>query len=149
MSNPTTKTLTQASALVRFLAMRVAAETTLRAASQLAGIPDHYRVQAECAAKLAGFRLHRIYGQPQPEDAIAIRDDLEIIARKIVDPLIAIIGTEAAQHFNGIDQKLFTDQLLGALDGNASHALDEAARELTESRADTIADGRRAFQRAE
>lgn len=149
MSHPTTKTLTQASVLIRFLAMRVAAETTLRAASQLAGIPDHYRVQAECAAKLAGMRMHRIYGQPQPEDAIALRDDLEAIARKIVDPLIAVIGTEAAQHFNGIDQKLFTDQLLGALDGNATSALSAAAFDLEESRAETIADGRRAFQRAE
>jgi hypothetical protein len=149
MAHPTTATLTQLSAIVRFMAMRVAAESTLRAAAALAGIPNHYRVQAECAANLAGMRLHRIYGQATPDDAIALRDDLEAIARKIVDPLIAVIGDEAAQNFNGIDLKLFTDQLIGALDGNATTVLSQAAFDLSESRADTIADGRRAFQRAE
>jgi hypothetical protein len=128
--------------LARFAALRCDAEKLLRQAAGLPQLPDHYRAQALAAANLAGLRLHRGFGAPTAEDARAIRDDLEDVAVRVVDPLVAAMGAEADDLIGGIDRSLFDDQLFSAIDGNALHALDCAADRLDEERREQEADPR-------
>jgi hypothetical protein len=77
--------------------------------------------------RLTAFKPARIVGEPHIGDAHNLIDDLLAIAA-IVDPLIAAYGEYARSHFGRIDQSLFADQLLGALLGNATFAVEQAAR---------------------
>lgn len=128
--------------LMRFVELRCEAEALLRRAAALPQLPTHYRAQAVAAANLAGLHLHRGYGAATADDARAIRDDLEDVALRIVDPLVAAIGAEANDILGGIDESLFHDQLFGALDGNALYVLDRAADALEEARREFAADPR-------
>ena len=101
----------------------------------------------EAGRKLAGLLLTRIVGEPDRADALNLIDDLDAICR-IVDPLIERIGDYAAEHFAGIDRRLFRDQLRNALFGNATYEL-ETAGEETERIADKQSDLRRALWPAE
>lgn len=132
----------EADSLVTFARLRDDAAALLRRAAALPDLPAHYRAQAIAAAKLASLVLHRGYGEPTPDDALALRDDLDTLARCIVDPLIAVIGAEANSLIGGIDESLFADQLLGALEGNALYVLDRAADTLKEAEREFAADRR-------
>jgi len=136
-----------AATLARFTAARLEAHRIMRDAGRLEGLPALCRAQAEAIAGLSGLKLHRIIGEADEADFLALRDDLEAIAAK-VDPLVAAIGSEAASASHAIEAGLFEAQLSGALDGNAAFNLGEAAALLREGRFDARADRRRAFEQA-
>lgn len=134
-------------ALARFVAARLEAHRIMQAAGRLEGLPALCRAQADAVAGLAGLKLHRIIGEADEADFLALRDDVEAIAAK-VDPLIAAIGSEAAGASHAIEAALFEAQLSGALDGNATFNLGEAAALVREDRLDSRADRCRAFGQA-
>jgi hypothetical protein len=87
----------------------------------------------DLAVFTAGITPARIVGEADAADALALRDDLDLIWQR-VDRLIEAYGDYAASHFNGIDTGLFKDQLRGALEGNATFELEEAAGRLRAAR---------------
>jgi hypothetical protein len=124
-----------AAAIARFTAMRLEAHKILDAARKIPGLQPVHVAQAEAAKFLCGARLHRILGtDADPSDALYIREDIEDIARRCVDPLIAAIGEQLQTHFGEVDQEQFTDVLFGAIDGNATHECKRAAARLTDER---------------
>jgi hypothetical protein len=125
---------TQSVALARFVAARLEAYRIMREAGTLEGLPALCQVQADAIAGLSGLKLHRIVGEADAADFFALRDDIEAIAAQ-VDPLIAAIGSQAAGASRAIERDLFEAQLSGALDGNATFNLDEAAARVSEDRA--------------
>ncbi len=136
-----------AATLARFVAARLEAHRIMQAAGKLEGLPALCRAQADAVAGLAGLKLHRIIGEADEADFLALRDDVEAIAAK-VDPLIAAIGSEAAGASHAIEAELFEAQLSGALDGNATFNLSEAATRVREDRLDSRAEQSRAFEQA-
>jgi hypothetical protein len=73
--------------------------------------------------KLLGLQMTRLWGQGDKGDAQSLTRDLLDIA-KIVDDALLTIGREAVAHFGSdVDLTLFTDQLLGAVEGNATHTI--------------------------
>ena len=121
----------QATALLHFTNLRLKAAELLEQAERLPDLPPVCRAQAHAAHFFAGVHLHRVgSGMATPADAVALRDDLLVIARRGVDPLIEALGEHAASNFNGIDVALFKAQLEGALDGNATYELDTASEHL-------------------
>jgi len=97
----------------------------------LAGSPSAHpvRIAALTAARrLLSFQPAKIVGEPDVKDALNLVDDLNALCA-IIDPLIAAVGEYVASNIPGIDQSLFHDQLLGALQGNATHAIESAARD--------------------
>ncbi|HWL06763.1 MAG TPA: hypothetical protein VNQ99_17805 [Xanthobacteraceae bacterium] len=93
-------------------------------------VEPHQRALAECIQKLAGLDLHRIGLPAEAWEGEKITSNLYGIA-VAVDPLIKAIGDEAASSFNipaGELARNFEDQVLGALDGNATHTVVEAAK---------------------
>lgn len=111
----------------RFNELRLAAHHLLSQAAQLPGLGDVQRTQADAGAALAGLDLHHIHGQAGSDDAIAMRSDLEALARKI-DPLIAAIGAEAGGEFYNVDQSQFRDVLTNAIHDGAGDELGRIAR---------------------
>jgi len=132
--------------LARFHDLRVQASALLLEASRLPALPVLYVAQAEAAAGIAGIKLHRVHGQAGAEDALALRDDVEVLIRK-VDPLIAAVGAEAVENFS-LDPDLFAGRIENALD-DATAALSEAAADSRDSQEDTEAEHAREFERAE
>ena len=122
---------TQSAAFCRFDELRMQIQKLALEAAALPGIPKHWTAQMRAVASLAALRLTRIAGDADSADALSLRDDLEAIWRAF-DPFISAIGKEAADNFNGIDQELFDRPLEGALDGNATHALEQSAEKLDE-----------------
>lgn len=118
--------------LQRFTALRLEAERLLTEASRLPGLPAHYTAQAVAASRLCGTRLARIPLEPTGADALAVRGDIEHIAKRIVDPLIEAIGEHASENFPSVDLDHFKEQLFSALDGNATFALEQAAENAGE-----------------
>ena len=133
--------------LARFAAARLEAHRIMLEAGKLEGLPALCRAQADAIAGLTGLKLHRIIGEADEADFLALRDDVEAIARK-VDPLIGAIGAEAAGASHAIEAELFEGQLSGALDGNATHNLGEAAARLREDRFESRSRRQRAFGQA-
>ena len=90
----------------------------------------------DAGRKLLSLKMTRIVGIPDEHDAANLRADLEALWN-IVDPVIAAIGDYAGACF-GIDQdkikEHFTDQLRGALEGNATFVLEQAAERAIEDR---------------
>lgn len=110
--------------------------------------PPH-PVRAACltaAVKLVSLIPTRIVGFPDMADARGVIDDLDAVCA-IVDPLIKAIGEYAEQHFGSLDQSLFTDQVLGALDGNATFEIEQAARRLLADRHDGAIERAAEFRR--
>ncbi len=132
----------RASALMRFTAMRLAAASTLEAAARLAGLPEHHHAQAKAAAGLCKLRLHTAPLEPDPEDATGIHNDLEAVARTIVDPLVRAIGAHAAANFHGIDTSLFERALSNAIEDALANLI-EAGRRLDEDRREAAFESRR------
>lgn len=87
----------------------------------------------DAAIKLGNLRVTNIVGEADDQDAESLIDDLEAIWQ-IVDSLIEKIGAYAADNLHGIDIALFRDQLRGALEGNATFNLHEAAERIREDR---------------
>lgn len=131
-------------ALARFTELRLQAHALLCEAALIEGIPGHYREQARSAANLSGLELHRVVGEATMADAENYIAELEVIARRVADPLIEAIGREAQSDFHGIDLSLFQNQLLSALQGNATYEIENAASERPD-----VADLRRGLQAAE
>ena len=121
-------------ALSVFAAARLDAHSLMRETAALDGLPALCRAQATAISGLAGLKLHRILGEADAADFLALRDDLEAVAR-VIDPLIAAVGAEAAAASHAILRDLFEDQVFGALDGNATFNLTEAAIARREERA--------------
>lgn len=116
----------EAVAIARACKLRLDAYHQLMEASRIPFLPEIVRQQLQAAARLAGATFHRVKGPPTPTDCEAMARDLRNLPR-IIDPLIAAIG-EAAITDLGMsikERKLFADQLLGALDGNATYVLEE------------------------
>lgn len=91
--------------------------------------------------KLCGLMMTRLHGEPTKGDAQAVVRDLLDIGR-IVDEAILAIGREAKAHFGShIDLTLFTDQLGGALEGNATFNICEAIEIREEEFAEEMGDG--------
>ena len=75
------------------------------------------------ADRLKTLRLHRIAGsEMNKSDAQALVSDLLDIAR-VIDPVILAIGNYATSFLPDLDVTQFTDQLRGALEGNATFTL--------------------------
>src|SRR6478609_12202939 len=70
-------------------------------------------------AQLSQLRIHRIIGEPDRSDAERLVANLRRLAA-IIDPVVAAIGRYASHHFGWVDQRLFTNQLLNALEGDAT-----------------------------
>lgn len=107
----------------------------------------------EAGQKLSGLLMTNIVGEPDKADALNLIDDLMTVA-KIVDGLVEEIGQYAKSNFgNGIDLSDFTDQLQGALAGNATYVIESAADDMIEARdqdaAEYRAEGRREMWAAE
>lgn len=83
----------------------------------------------EAARKLLNLRMTRITGNcSDKSDADSLRDDLEALWT-ILDPMILAVGQYASAHFriSAADLKsCFTDQVRGALEGNATFVLEQA-----------------------
>jgi hypothetical protein len=76
-----------------------------------------------CGRKLCGLQMTRLVGEPDKGDAQSLTRDLLDIAKTIDDALLAI-GREAKAHFgSAVDLSLFADQLLGAIEGNATFTI--------------------------
>ena len=86
----------------------------------------------EAGRKLQCFLMTRLCSVAQPTKSEAqslVRDLLDI--SKVVDDMLLAIGREARAHFgHGVELELFTDQLLGAIQGNATYVVEEAAEEI-------------------
>lgn len=130
------------SPLVRFDELRLQAAALLLEASRLPGLAVVHTLQAEASAGIAGIKLHRIHGQGDSDDALALRADLEVIACK-VDPLIAEYGRIAASEFHRVDQKQFEDVLANAIADGAAPELSAASERAAEDRVEADNDTRR------
>lgn len=81
--------------------------------------------------KLLGLRMTRIVGEPDKTDADNLRDDLEALWT-IIDPVVLAIGRYAQDNLGVSGEDItrhFTDQLRGALEGNATYCLEVAGEE--------------------
>jgi hypothetical protein len=87
----------------------------------------------ELAAFATGLTPSRITSNaPGPEDAQALVDDLLLLCAK-VDRVVEAYGEYANAHFSTrIDMKLFKNQLLDALEGNALYELTSAGERAQE-----------------
>ena len=86
----------------------------------------------------AGMIPTRIPLEPRPSEIEAVNDDLLIIA-KHVDAYLQAVGAYVAANTPGyFDQSLFKDQLIGAIEGNATYAIEEVAHCLREEMQEAI-----------
>lgn len=96
------------------------------------GLADVHVMKARAAAAIAGIMFHHIVGQADAVDMNRLRDDLELVARK-VDPLIAAIGDEARCNTPGADKGDFDDcfknVVTNAIEGNGAFLLSQCAEE--------------------
>ena len=93
-----------------------------------------------CGRKLLTLQMTRLVGEPDKGDAQDLTRDLLDIGR-MVDEMILAIGRHAQSHFGrAVDLKQFTDQLRGALEGNATFTICEAVEIMDEERAEANSD---------
>ncbi len=91
--------------------------------------------------KLCALQMTRLWGEGDKSDAQSLTRDLLDIAR-IVDAALHEIGREARAHLGSdVDLTLFTDQLLGALEGNATYTICAAVEARNEEIEAEIGDG--------
>lgn len=99
-------------------------------------------------AKLAGFRPHTIVGMADVHDARGLVDDLLALA-SIIDPVVTAVGRYAESSLGSFGKSFkedFEDQLLKALQGNATYLIQDAGEAIAESREDAGAEMAREFQ---
>lgn len=85
-------------------------------------------VVANAARKLLMLRMTNIRGAGDKHDANNLIADLEAVA-SIIDPVVLAIGMYAKENLGLTDKAIkgnFTDQLRGALEGNATFNIEEA-----------------------
>ena len=110
---------------------------------------DLIQAWRDLATKANAIIPHQIVGEPDKTDAYNLADDMEALWR-IVDPLIKAYGDYAKSTLGLSDDEVakhFTDQLRGALEGNATYALTSAGDQIEELRDDTRADHEIALRR--
>ena len=88
--------------------------------------PSLNSVFVDAGRQLLNMRAHHIVGEPDRHDAEELVACLRRLAA-IIDPVVAAIGGYANHHFGWVDQRLFTDQLLNALEGDATFVIEQAA----------------------
>jgi hypothetical protein len=88
--------------------------------------PSLNAVFVEAGKQLLNMRTHQIVGEPDRHDAEELVACLRRLAA-IIDPVVAAIGSYAGHHFGWVDQRLFTNQLLNALEGDATFVIEQAA----------------------
>lgn len=97
--------------------------------------PHYADLQArwkQLAIAAAGVTPTKLPLEPRPSEVRALRDDLETLAHH-VDALVESYGRYlAANATRPVDQSVFKDQLLGALEGNATFEIDETADRIRE-----------------
>lgn len=94
-----------------------------------------------CGRKLCALQMTRLFAQADKSDAQSLTRDILDIAR-IVDQMLYDIGREAKAYFgHDVDLSLFTDQLLGAVEGNATHTICAAFESREEEIEAEIGDG--------
>lgn len=82
--------------------------------------------------RMASLRVPRIVGSADAQDINAIGDHL-IEAMDAMDAYVAAIGAEVASNSpRGVDRSLFDRPCFKAIDGNALHAIADAARAADE-----------------
>lgn len=122
----------------------------------LAGLPTRPVSPLDAEVRKAGrkfmaLRMTRVIGEPDKADADNLISDLEALWQ-IMDPLILAVG-KYAQSTLGISgetvAQCFTDQVRGALEGNATFEIEHAAKVRIEAHEDTVADHARGLQAAE
>jgi hypothetical protein len=86
-------------------------------------------VFVEASKQLLNMRSPHVVGEPDRHDAEELVACLRRLAA-IVDPVVAAIGSYANHHFGWVDQRLFKDQLLNALEGDATFVIEQAADNL-------------------
>lgn len=100
-----------------------------------ADVQARWKQLADCANGIIPTKLPV---SPVPGEIRALEDDLLTLARH-VDGLIASYGQYLAAHASGkVDQSVFTDQLRGALDGNATFEISEVADRLREDMLEAV-----------
>jgi hypothetical protein len=117
---------------LEFTRSRLDCATIMRGALKAHGISDLDKAHANALHSLSMLKLHKIVGQPDAADLLAVRDDLIEVA-KIVDKLVLAIGDEAVSASNKVDLSLFEHQVIGAVKGDAAFNLTEAAEEIEEA----------------
>lgn len=118
-------------ALHRFATLRLQAMDLMKQAAAIDGIPAHFQAQADTISGLCAIKLATITGEPDAEDFLALRDDLEAIAGK-VDPLLLAVGKHAKANSSVVDLDLFKDVARSAIDGNACYELTAASERADE-----------------
>jgi hypothetical protein len=118
-----------------------------------AGFSDIEQAALRAAKAILARKFYTLPINPDATDFARLNDDLRTIAETI-DPLIEEIGKEACRNSNGVPERdfndCFKDVLLGAIDGNATHVLDQCGENVTPPNdPDTAAEHRRELQRAE
>jgi hypothetical protein len=96
--------------------------------------------------ELSRIEIPRIAVSPEPEHFEAVADYIRRVTDLFDVTWLQAIGAEVASNaLCTVDQKMFTGQFVGAIDGNATYELDacaEAAREAQLSEDDDEADDR-------
>jgi hypothetical protein len=115
---------------LEFTRSRLDCATIMRGALKAHGISDLDKAHANALHSLSMIKLHKIVGQPDAADLLAVRDDLVDVA-KIIDKLVLAMGQAAAESSHKIDLDYFTDRVIGAVDGEATSVLNDAANEIS------------------
>lgn len=85
----------------------------------------------EAGRKLASLHMTEIRGAGDAHDAANLNDDIDQVC-KIVDGLILEIGKYAQEHIGPVDLGLFTEQLAGALQGNATFEIESVGKQASD-----------------
>lgn len=121
----------------RFNELRLQAAALLEEADKIAscGLSEVEVQQARAAAKLAGAQFFSLPVMATEEDFLCLREDLLHVAFS-VDPLILAIGADAKNNSHEISKgalrECFEAVIFTAIDGNATHLLDQCAKEARE-----------------
>lgn len=109
---------------------RPGAITRVRAASPLNAVVE------DAARKLAALQMTKLPLEPRRSDLNNILADIDAVTN-IFDGVIAQLGQYAGEHFGLTAKQIheyFHDQVSNALDGNGRFILQEAMRDIEESR---------------
>jgi hypothetical protein len=94
--------------------------------TSLPNSPSLNAVFVEAGKQFLNMRAPHIVGEPDRHDAEELIACLRRLAA-IIDPVVSAIGSYASHHFGWVDQRLFKDQLLNALEGDATFVIEQAA----------------------
>jgi hypothetical protein len=115
---------------LEFTQARIDCAKIMREAMERFELKGLNKAHAQVILSLSMLKLHKIVGQPDAADLLAVRDDLVDVA-KIIDKLVLAMGQAAAESSHKIDLDYFTDRVIGAVDGEATSVLNDAASEIS------------------